>query len=191
MLNRSNMKTALIGGAVIALGFAASGCASHKFVRENVAVVDARVDATDARVAQVEGTAGEALQRATAAHKLAEGKFLYQVVLSDDSVKFPTNAHELSPEAQTRLSELAQRLKAENRNVYLEIQGHTDATGPAAYNEELGEQRAEAVRRFLSRDGIALNRMSTISYGAEAPVAPNDTREGRSQNRRVAIVVLT
>lgn len=191
MLNRSKIRTALAGGAVIALGFAATGCASHKFVRENVAVVDARVDATDQRVAQVEGTAGEALQRATAAHKLAEGKFLYQVVLSDDSVKFPVNAHELSPEAQSRLAELAQRLKAENRNVYLEIQGHTDATGPAAYNEELGEQRAEAVRRFLSRDGIALNRMSTISYGSEAPVAPNDTREGRSQNRRVAIVVLT
>ena len=89
------------------------------------------------------------------------------------------------------ISGLAQRLKAENRNVYLEIQGHTDATGPAAYNEELGEQRAEAVRRFLSRDGIALNRMSTISYGSDAPVAPNDTREGRSQNRRVAIVVLS
>lgn len=191
MLNRSKIRTALAGGAVIALGFTASGCASHKFVRENVAVVDARVDATDQRVAGVEGTAGEALQRATAAHKLAEGKFLYQVVLSDDSVKFPTNAHELSPEAQSRLAELAQRLKAENRNVYLEIQGHTDATGPAAYNTELGEQRAEAVRRFLSRDGIALNRMSTISYGSEAPVAPNDTREGRSQNRRVAIVVLT
>lgn len=191
MLNRSKIRTALAGGAVIALGFAASGCASHKFVRENVAVVDARVDATDQRVAQVEGTAGEALQRATAAHKLAEGKFLYQVVLSDDSVKFPVNAHELSPEAQSRLAELAQRLKAENRNVYLEIQGHTDATGPAAYNEELGEQRAEAVRRFLSRDGIALNRMSTISYGSDAPVAPNDTREGRSQNRRVAIVVLS
>ena len=191
MLNRSKIRTALAGGAVIALGFAASGCASHKFVRENVAVVDARVDATDQRLAQVDGTAGEALQRATAAHKLAEGKFLYQVVLSDDSVKFPVNAHELSPEAQSRLAELAQRLKAENRNVYLEIQGHTDATGPAAYNEELGEQRAEAVRRFLSRDGIALNRMSTISYGSDAPVAPNDTREGRSQNRRVAIVVLS
>lgn len=180
-----------MAGSAIALGLAATGCASHKFVRENVAVVDARVDATDQRVAQVEGTAGEALQRATDAHKLAEGKFLYQVVLSDDSVKFPTNAHELSPEAQQRLAELAQRLKAENRNVYLEIQGHTDATGAPAYNEELGEQRAEAVRRYLSRDGIALNRMSTISYGAEAPVAPNDTREGRAQNRRVAIVVLT
>lgn len=180
-----------MAGSALALGFAATGCASHRFVRENVAVVDARVDATDQRVAQVEGTAGEALQRATAAHKLAEGKFLYQVVLSDDSVKFPTNAHDLSPEAQQRLAELAQRLKAENRNVYLEIQGHTDATGPKAYNEELGEQRAEAVRRYLSQDGIALNRMSTISYGADAPVAPNDTREGRAQNRRVAIVVLT
>ena len=106
-------------------------------------------------------------------------------------MKFPTNADQLSPEAEQRLAELAQRLKAENRNVYLEIQGHTDATGSADHNEKLGEERAEAVRRYLSRDGIALNRMSTISYGAEAPVAPNDTREGRAQNRRVAIVVLT
>lgn len=190
-ISSAKLRTVVLAGSAIALGFAATGCASHKFVRENVAVVDARVDATDQRVAQVEGTAGEALQRATAAHKLAEGKFLYQVVLSDDSVKFPTNAHELSPEAQQRLGELAQRLKAENRNVYLEIQGHTDATGAAEYNTQLGEERAEAVRRYLSRDGIALNRMSTISYGSEAPVAPNDTREGRAQNRRVAIVVLT
>lgn len=190
-ISSAKLRTVVLAGSAIALGLAATGCASHKFVRENVAVVDARVDATDQRVAQVEGTAGEALQRATAAHKLAEGKFLYQVVLSDDSVKFPTNAHELSPEAQQRLGELAQRLKAENRNVYLEIQGHTDATGAAEYNTQLGEERAEAVRRYLSRDGIALNRMSTISYGSEAPVAPNDTREGRAQNRRVAIVVLT
>lgn len=180
-----------MAGSVLALGFAASGCASHKFVRENVAVVDARVDATDQRVARVEGTAGEALQRATDAHKLAEGKFLYQVMLSDDSVKFPVDERSLSPEAEQRLAELAQRLKAENRNVYLEIQGHTDATGSPEHNEQLGEQRAEAVRRYLSRDGIALNRMSTISYGSEAPVAPNDTAEGRAQNRRVSIVVLS
>ena len=53
------------------------------------------------------------------------------------------------------------------------------------------EARAEAVRRYLSQQGIALNRMSTISYGEGSPVASNDTREGRSQNRRVAIVVLS
>lgn len=183
-MNRSTFRTAALTGAVLALGFAASGCASHRFVRDNVAVVDTRVTG-------VEGLAGEALQRANAAHKLAEGKFLYEVVLADDSMKFPTDQHALSPEAEARLAELTQRLKAENRNVYLEIQGHTDASGDEAYNEELGQARAEAVRRFLSRDGIALNRMATISYGETEPVASNDTPEGRAQNRRVAIVVLS
>ena len=94
-------------------------------------------------------------------------------------------------QAEARLAELAQRLGAENKNVYLEIQGHTDATGDEAYNEELGEARAEAVRRYLSKAGVALNRMATISYGEDEPVAPNDTPEGRAQNRRVAIVVLS
>ena len=183
-MQRSTLRTAAVTGAVLALGFAASGCASHRFVRDQVEVVDTRVTG-------VEGLAGQALERANAAHKLAEGKFLYEVVLSDDSMKFPTDEHALSPEAEARLAELVQRLRAENRNVYLEIQGHTDSTGDAAYNEKLGEARAEAVRRYLSRGGIALNRMATISYGEEAPVAPNDTPEGRAQNRRVAIVVLS
>jgi len=182
-LSRSKLRTAVVGGALIALGFAASGCASHRFVRDQVEVVDNRVT-------QVEGTAGQALQRANDAHKLAEGKFLYQVVLSDDSVKFPTDASALSPEAEQRLAQFAQRLQGENKNVYLEIQGYTDATGPVEYNNQLGEQRAEAVRRFLNRQGVALNRMATISYGPEEPVASNDTPEGRSQNRRVTIVVL-
>jgi outer membrane protein OmpA-like peptidoglycan-associated protein len=182
-LSRSKLRTAVVGGALIALGFAASGCASHRFVRDQVEVVDTRVTG-------VEGTAGQALQRANDAHKLAEGKFLYQVVLSDDSVKFPTDAAALSPEAEQRLAQFAQRLQSENRNVYLEIQGYTDATGTPQHNDELGEQRAEAVRRFLNRQGVALNRMATISYGQEQPVASNDTAEGRSQNRRVTIVVL-
>lgn len=184
-------RTAAISGAVVMAGVLASGCASHKFVRENVAVVDNRVANVESDVARVDGKAGEALQRAQAAHKLAEGKFLYQVVLSDDSVKFPTDQHQLSPEAEMRLAELAQRLKGEDKNVYLEIQGFTDSTGEPAYNEKLGQDRAEAVRRYLSKQGIALNRMATISYGEDDPVAPNDTREGRAQNRRVAIVVLS
>lgn len=182
-MNRSTIRAAALTGLVV-VGLAASGCASHRFVREQVEVVDSRVD-------RVEGTAGEALARANAAHVLAEGKFLYEVVLSDDSVKFPVDENALSPEAEQRLSELVQRLRAENRNVYLEIQGHTDSTGSAEYNQRLGEARAEAVRRFLSDGGVALNRMATISYGEDAPVAPNDTEEGRAQNRRVAIIVLT
>ena len=190
-LNTSTLRMLKTGAAVAAIGLMASACASHQFVRDNVQAVDDRVTATDTRLTGVEGTAGQALQRANDAHVLAEGKFLYEVVLSDDSVKFPTDVDSLSPEAEQRLNELAQRLRAENANVYLEIQGYTDATGPESYNDELGQARAEAVRRYLNRQGVALNRMSTISYGESEPVAPNDTPEGRSQNRRVAIVVLS
>jgi outer membrane protein OmpA-like peptidoglycan-associated protein len=176
---------------VLAAGLGTTGCATKKFVREQVAETDAHVNQVEGHVVQVEGTAKDALDRATAAHKLAEGKFLYQVVLSDDSVKFPTNVHDLSTEAESRLNELAMRLKGENRNVYLEIQGHTDARGTKDHNEKLGEQRAEAVRRYLNEQGVALNRMQTISYGPDAPVASNDTADGRAMNRRVVIIVLS
>ena len=197
-MTRSILKASALCGATVLATLSMSGCATKGFVRNQVAAEDVRVgqvegaarDANGAAV-QAQGTARDALDRANAAHKLAEGKFLYQVVLSDDSVKFPTNVHELSPEAQARLGELVDRLKGENRNVYLEIQGHTDAKGAADFNEKLGEARAEAVRRFLNEKGVALNRMSTISYGKDSPVAPNTTPEGRAQNRRVVIIVLT
>ena len=190
ILTPTILKTGAVGAAILLGAVSVSGCATKGFVREKVAVVDQRVDQTDAHVTQVEGTARDALDRANAAHKLAEGKFLYQVVLSDDSVKFPTDVHALSPEAESRLNEFAGRLKTENKNVYLEIQGHTDARGGADYNEKLGEERAEAVRKFLNQQGVALNRMATISYGKDVPVAPNDTPDGRAQNRRVVIIVL-
>ena len=197
-MTTSILKASVLCGASVLAAFAMSGCATKGFVRSQVAAEDVRVGQVEgsAREAngaaqQAQGTARDALDRANAAHKLAEGKFLYQVVLSDDSVKFPTNVHELSPEAQARLGELVDRLKGENRNVYLEIQGHTDAKGSADFNEKLGEARAEAVRRFLNEKGVALNRMATISYGKDSPVAPNSTPEGRAQNRRVVIIVLT
>ena len=112
------------------------------------------------------------------------------MVLTDDATKFPVNRSELSDEAKSRLTECANKLKSDNRNVYLEIQGYTDSTGAPATNLALGQQRAEAVRLFLNEQGVALNRMATISYGQDNPVASNDTREGRAQNRRVVMVVL-
>jgi outer membrane protein OmpA-like peptidoglycan-associated protein len=159
------------------------GCATEQYVHEQVAPVEAQA-------AQAQGTAAEALARANAAHKLAEGKFLYEEVLSDDAVKFPTDSDELSPEARSRLDVFVQRLKTENKNVYVEIQGFTDASGDSKYNHKLGEARAEAVRRYLHKGGVSLSRMATISYGEEDPIAPNDTPDGRAKNRRVAIVVL-
>lgn len=172
----------------------ASGCASKTYVDEQIAGLDARVsarmDAQDARITELTNTSAQALQRAEDAGVLARGKFLYTVVLSDDGVTFESEQSQLSEAAMARLGEMAGSLKADNRNVYLEIQGHTDATGDPAYNVWLGQQRAEAVQRYLHRQGIALGRMSTISYGEDAPAQPNDTPEGRAANRRVEVVVL-
>lgn len=182
---------ALILSAVALGALSLGGCATKKYVNTQVGTVQTQVSAHDTKLAELDQTSREALERATAAGKLAEGKFVYAMVLSDDAVKFPVDKAALSPEAQARLTEFAERLKGENKNVYLEIQGHTDSTGAPGYNEQLGEHRAEAVRKYLNRQGVALNRMATISYGQEAPVAPNDTRDGRAQNRRVVVVVLS
>lgn len=181
----------MIAGAALLGVVSLGGCATKKFVRENVAVVGTRVDVVETRVGTVEGTAKDALDRATAAGKLAEGKFLFSEVLSDDSMKFPVDQASLSPEAQARLDAFVEKLKAENKNVYVEVQGHTDITGPKDYNYKLGEERAEAVRRYLNQHGIALNRIGTISYGPDSPVAPNENRDGRQQNRRVVLIVLS
>ena len=141
-------------------------------------------------ISKLDKNVQEALDRANAAHKLAEGKFVYSTVLNGESINFSSGQAVLSKEAQAYLADLAQKLIADNQNVYLEIQGHTDATGPDALNVSLGLRRAEAVRLFLSQQGIALNRMSTISYGKILPVESNKTANGRASNRRVVIVVL-
>src|ERR1700679_516725 len=120
--------------AITASALALSGCATKDYVNQHVAAVDAKTQATQSQVdqqqshlTQLDQSTQDALNRATAAGKLAEGKFLYSMVLSDDSVKFPANSSKLSPEADQRLTEFAGKLKSDNRNVYLEIQGHTDS----------------------------------------------------------------
>jgi len=198
----------IAGGALLLGIFGLSGCASKRYVGEEVSkssaasekrinevesqveVAQTKVREHDTRIAELDKTTREALERAQAAGKLAEGKFVYSLVLSDDAVKFPLNGHELSKDAEEKLKDFAERLKSENKNVYLEVQGHTDSTGGTVYNYRLGEERAEAVRRYLNKQGIALNRMSTISYGKEEPVDSNKTKTGRAKNRRVVVVCL-
>jgi len=182
-----------------------TGCATKKYVKQETGAVSTRVDDVQGQVEQaqtrlntheqrigdISKTAQEALQRAQDAGKLAEGKFLYETVLTDDKVKFGFDTADLSPEGQAAIDQFAEQLKSENKNVYIEIQGHTDNVGSEKYNEELGLLRAEAVRRYLNqKHGFPLHRINVISYGETAAVADNGNREGRSQNRRVALVVL-
>jgi outer membrane protein OmpA-like peptidoglycan-associated protein len=192
------LKPVIIATAIAASALSLGGCATKDFVREQVAAEDTKVQATqsrvdqhDSRLAQLDQSTKDALDRATAAGKLAEGKFLYSMVLSDDSVKFPVDSSKLSSEAQQRLTDFADKLKNDNRNVYLEIQGHTDSRGNDNANSRLGEQRAEAVRLFMNQHGVPLNRMATISYGKQDPVANNKTKAGRAQNRRVVLIVMS
>jgi len=181
---------ALIAGVMIAGAMSLSACATKKYVNETLAPVSAKVGEHDTHIGELDKSSREALDRATAAGKLAEGKFLYSMVLSDDSVKFALDKATLTPEGEAVLTAFAEKLKAENKNVYVEIQGHADSTGTPQVNMALGARRAETVRNFLNRQGVALNRIGTISYGEEAPVAPNNTRAGRAQNRRVVLIVL-
>lgn len=160
-------------------------------VQGQVEELQAKQRTTDEQLEKLGREASEALRRAEEAGLLAKGKVVFAESFIDDRVKFNLNSDNLSKDAEAALREFAQKVKELDRPVFVEIQGHTDSTGPESYNEELGEERAEAVRRFLSREEkLPLARMSTISYGESLPTASNKTREGRKQNRRVVLVVL-
>ena len=92
--------------------------------------------------------------------------------------------------AQANLTKMAGILnKYEDTNILIE--GHTDSTGEAGVNKAIGLRRAEAVRDYLhEQHGVALRKMNVVSCGEDEPVAPNDTREGRAQNRRVVIKLM-
>jgi peptidoglycan-associated lipoprotein len=84
-----------------------------------------------------------------------------------------------------------QQIKADPKGAFFEIAGYTDSIGDKNYNEKLGLERAEAVKRYLyEQHQIPLHKMNVISYGEDNPVAENKTKAGRAQNRRVVIRVL-
>jgi len=208
------MAVVVVAAGIVAFG--ASGCATKTYVQEQVGQASKASDAkigevqkqveasqmdvsalktSDAnqnqKLAQLSDTALDALARAQEAGKLAKGKFLYEVTLTDEAVKFGFNRSDLSAEAKAALDAFAAKVAGENKNVYVEIQGHTDNIGSPEYNLTLGQARAEAVMRYLTmQHSFPLHRMNVISYGSAKPIADNAAKEGRANNRRVTLVVL-
>jgi outer membrane protein OmpA-like peptidoglycan-associated protein len=199
--------TKVLSAAALAVVF--SACATNKAVDRKIAEAQAQTNQkiesvsgqvedlqqkqqqTDVRLEELSQSAQEALRRAQEAGVLAKGKVVFEQTFSEDRIKFKLDSHELSKEATAALDEFAGRVKALDAQYFVEIQGHTDDTGSEAHNEELGQRRAESVRRYLSREHkLPLNRMSTISYGDTLPLESNKTRTGRQANRRVVLVVL-
>jgi outer membrane protein OmpA-like peptidoglycan-associated protein len=174
--------------------------ATQEQTRENAA----RISQVDQKTTQVGAAAQSAQSSATAARGAAEAaaarvaavettskRLIFQVVISDDQGNFELGKADLPADVTKKLDDLAARLKADPAGNYIEIEGHTDSTGSTELNQRLGLARAENVKRYLYEAyQIPLHKINVISFGESKPVAPNDTKDGRAQNRRVVIKVL-
>jgi peptidoglycan-associated lipoprotein len=178
-----------------------------KSVEEN----QERTRANEGKIGEVDQKAQAANQRAQAAGQRADEAFtaadkvnakadkidaaakrlVYEVVLSEDKGNFKFGKAALPEDAQAELDQLVAKLKADPNGAFIEIEGHTDNTGPKDVNYKLGLERAESVKRYLyEHHQVPLHKINVISYGEEKPIAPNKTKAGRAQNRRVVIKVL-
>ena len=173
-------------------------------VRQNEAQIKDVDTRAQAAASKAESAANTAQQTAVSANdgvtkvnsradsiEAASRKILFEVVLSEDQGKFKFGAAELPDEAKAAIDSMVNNIKSQKSAVWIEIEGHTDNVGSKMYNEQLGLERAEAVKRYLyEQHQVPLHKINAISYGEDKPATDNKTRDGRSQNRRVVIKVL-
>ena len=112
-----------------------------------------------------------------------------EAVIELEGVYFDFDKATIKPEGKAVLNEAAALLKKHER-VVVEVAGHTDSVGSDAYNQGLSERRANAVKDYLTAQGVTATRLSAKGYGESQPVASNDTDAGRAENRRVELIVL-
>jgi len=166
-----------------------------------IAEVDQKAQAAQQSATQANSAATEARSATQSLASNVSDKFdtidktakrlVYEVVLSEDQGNFKFGKTTLPDEAKQKIDELVQQLKQDPKNVFIEIEGHTDNVGSPIVNEKVGLERAQAVERYLYEQyQVPLHKMNVISYGETKPIAPNKTRSGRAQNRRVVIKVL-
>jgi peptidoglycan-associated lipoprotein len=165
---------------------------------ERIGQVDQKAEAAGRSAADARSAADLAASEARAvggrveAVEVASRRLVYEVTLSEDQGNFKFGKTELPDEAKSRIDEVINQLKADPKAVFIEIEGHTDNIGPITLNHRLGMERAESVKKYIYESHqVPLHKINVISYGEEKPVAPNKTRDGRAQNRRVVIRVLS
>ncbi|MGH9386813.1 MAG: OmpA family protein [Vicinamibacterales bacterium] len=179
--------------------------------QERVRTAEGRIGEVDQRAAAANQAAGQAQQTANSATSAASAaadigrkadartasletesrKLIFETVLSEDRGQFKLGNAELPDDAKAAIDQMVTQLKSDAKSVWVEIEGHTDSTGDERFNESLGTLRAEAVKLYLyEQHQVPLHKMNVISYGEQKPVAPNNTKDGRAQNRRVVIKIL-
>ncbi len=201
----------LIGAAVVVALVLGPSCATKKYVQTETAAVDQKVQGLQTTVEENQKRIKEHDERLTTlgdlinqnqndikgvdgkiedVKKSIQGTLVDKAVLTNDTAKFKFDSAELGPEAKAALDQFVQKLVADNRGVYLEIRGYTDNVGPDDYNLVLSKKRADGVMDYFYKQyHIPLHRMEVIGMGNADPIADNKTKEGRSQNRRVEILV--
>ena len=159
--------------------------------------VDQKAQAANAAASKAGARADEAYTAADKVNARAEAiekaskRIVYEVVLSEDQGGFKFGQTKMPEDMQAKIDQIVSQLKANPNGGYIEIEGHTDNVGNKDINYKLGLERAEAVKRYLyESQQIPLHKINVISYGEEKPIAPNKTKDGRAQNRRVVIKVL-
>jgi outer membrane protein OmpA-like peptidoglycan-associated protein len=172
---------------------------------ERIGVVDEKAEAAGRSAASARAAADAAANSAREADgrvttvnnrvntvEAAARKLIFEVTLSEDQGNFAFNKAELPDPAKARLDQVVADLKADPKTIFIEVEGHTDNVGAPEVNERIGLERAEAVKRYLyEQHQVPLHKINVISYGEDKPVAPNNTRDGRAQNRRVVVKILS
>jgi|GEM_PF-1787185 len=164
------------------------------------AAADARQELNTALAAKSSAEDAAAKSAREAADALRElGRLMRDVVTVSETSRgvvitlgdglFAVNQDDLSPRAADEAARIAAVLKHFSNN-RIQVEGHTDSTGPERYNQGLSERRAKSVADALSSHGIASSRMELSGHAYSAPIADNDTKEGRAKNRRVEIVIV-
>jgi len=184
---------AYLSVVLVAAGTLGAGCATKGYVNKQISAsneqTDAKISGVRTDLDQVRVKADQAYDKATLAEKLASGAFEPQEVTAKD-VHFAFDDSRLDGDATASLDELATQLQGHPRYA-LEILGYADATGPDRYNYRLGEERAASVERYLmTQHTVPPGRVAVVSFGEEAPLADNDSSDGRAQNRRVHVRLL-
>jgi outer membrane protein OmpA-like peptidoglycan-associated protein len=193
-----NSRVGDVNDKVTAMGTSLEETQEHTRRNEaRIGEVDQRAGAAQASADQARRDAAGAREAAADAAAQAQAvdqasrRLMYEVVLSEDKARFDSGRAVLTGEARAELDGLVRTVLDEARQVFIEIEGHTDSVGAPSYNERLGLERAEAVKRYLyEQHHIPLHKMNVISFGETKPLAPNTTRDGRAQNRRVVVKVL-
>jgi outer membrane protein OmpA-like peptidoglycan-associated protein len=168
--------------ATEAAGLAAQAAGRVDEASAKATAAAGRADAAGATAREALGKVTETDQRLTKLWASRDKRTLTDTLV----VQFGFDKWVLDDGAQTRLVALVKQLQ-DQPQLSVELEGYTDSTGASAYNIQLSQRRAEAVRRFLVEKGIELPRIHSIGLGDIRPVADNKTRQGRDQNRRVAI----